>query len=342
MAYKGSSNVQKFLYLLHNYSYNHYPAQTAMPRQIPQFPLEITMEILSRLPITPLLRFKSQSRHETTQFSRQGSRRIRFEFVGSCNGLICALLDSDNKIIVWNPTTGESRQLPKPDSVTGDHKILFHGFGYDFRLDDYKLVRAAHSSSTNQLKMEIFNLKENVWRSADNVLHFSYVLEGSPVALNGVLHWLVSQHNSTIYAIYSFDLVEEKYLEIVLVPDHVSKNLGTELKILGASLCVCSSCYPEYFEAWMMNGYGSKACWTKLFSISSEELPGCEDSLHVLWVARNGNVILIMDSCQVVVYNPTKRSSKEFYPDNESCWFDAITYMETIVSPNAHISSIDQ
>ncbi|XP_050228398.1 F-box/kelch-repeat protein At3g06240-like isoform X2 [Mercurialis annua] len=332
-----------------------------MPRHIP---LDILMEILSRLPVKPLLRFKSVSKSwyslistnprfvelhlkrakqdaalshhrlflctcpsqsldmEEAYFefvTRQHNFPVRdpeefdFEFVGSCNGLICALLDK--KIIVWNPTTGESRQLPKPDSVTGGHKILFHGFGYDFRLDDYKLVRAAHSSSTNQLKMEIFNLKENVWRSADNVLHFDCVLECSPVALNGVLHWLVYQRDSTKYAIYSFDLVEEKYLEIVIVPDHVSEYLDIESKILKESLCVCSCCYPEDYEAWMANGYGSEARWTKLFSVWSEQLPLYEKSLHVLWVAKN---------------------------DNKSGWFEAITYMETIVSPNAYNSSTDQ
>ncbi|XP_055961580.1 F-box/kelch-repeat protein At3g06240-like [Mercurialis annua] len=385
--------------LLHNYNYNHYPAQTAMPTQIPQLPLEIAMEILSRLPIKPLLRFKSVSKScyslisTNPQFSELHLKRalqdtdliryrlfltsflpqsldmeeafcdghknlvtrqhsfpvtdpesLHFEFVGSCNGLICGLFDSDGKIIVWNPTTGESRELLKPDSVTGDHKILFHGFGYDFRLDDYKLARATHSSSTNQLKMEIFNLKENVWRSADNVLQFNYLLEGSSVALNGVLYWLVYQRDSTKHAIYSFDLVKEKYREIVIVPDHISENLGGEflvssLKILGSSLCICY--HAESFAMWVANGYGSEACWAKLFSFSSELLPEYGDPLHVLWVAKNGNVILIVDACRIVIYNPIEMSSKDFYI--ESCPFgiqtsvDSISYMETFVSPNAHI-----
>ncbi|EEF42009.1 ubiquitin-protein ligase, putative [Ricinus communis] len=259
-----------------------------------------------------------------------------FEFVGSCNGLISAVFGSDHEITVWNPSTGESRKLPAPTSSTEDK--LFYGFGYDSKLDDYKIVRGASSASCNEVQMEVFNLKGNRWRAIQN-LHCNVRFQGSAIALNGILHWLVDQLNEGLM-IVSLDLAEEKFLEMVVLPDYVTENWGTELKVLGDSLSVCSSSHTTNFEAWTVKGYGSKASWLKLFSFNSDPLPGCKYWLNVLWVAKNGNVLLNYEGLEIIVYNPKEQTLKQFNVPNNWHWFEAITYIESLVSPNAGNGSV--
>ncbi|OAY60633.1 F-box/kelch-repeat protein At3g06240 isoform X2 [Manihot esculenta] len=361
-----------------------------MSRLPPQLPLEIFIDILSRLPVKPLLRFKSvckswrslisnnpefakfhleRAKQDTSDSchrlflatfplqsidlqaycdgddstaTRELSYPLRSEselsFVGSCNGLIAAVLDSNPQIIVWNPSTGQSRELSMPSCCFPDDK-LFSGFGYESHLDDYKVVRGSISASSSEVEMEVFNLKGNEWRRKTN-LHCSAAFTGSATYLNGVLHWLVEEkYPNRRYLIVSFDLAEEKFLEMVTVPDHISQNSHLDLKVLRGFLCACNGTYDPYYEAWIMKGYGPEASWTRLFSFCSDPLPGCKYWLQVLWAAKNGNIVLDYEGWELVVFNPEEKTVKQFTVPNEWDCFEATTYIESLVSPNAAVEA---
>ncbi|KAD5508911.1 hypothetical protein E3N88_16614 [Mikania micrantha] len=63
--------------------------------------------------------------------------------LGSCYGLIFFVCFNDC-ILLWNPTTQTNRLIPDP-LTTGSS---FYGLGYDFSIDDYKMVRGSRSISS--------------------------------------------------------------------------------------------------------------------------------------------------------------------------------------------------
>ncbi|XP_055961380.1 F-box/kelch-repeat protein At3g06240-like [Mercurialis annua] len=362
---------------------------------MPRLPLEIIIEVLSRLPVKPLVQFKTvcKSWHHlissNPEFSRLQLQQAKqdsnvhlhrlflsadpfisldieaycdadenlvtrlhnfpvvdreddFEFVGSCNGLISAVFGPDSQITIWNPSTGQSRRLPAAPGSFPDDKMSY-GFGYDLKLDDYKLVRIASSASCIEVQMEIFNLKANTWRTVHNLNCCVRLQGGSIVALNGVLHWLVGQENEGMMII-SFDLAEEKFLDMIQVPDYVTENWGinpgTQLRILQDSLCMCSGSHTTNFEAWKAERYETKVCWTKLFSFSNDQLPGCKYWLNVLSVAKNGSILLNYEGLEILIYNPKEQTLRRFDVPNDWHYFEAITYIESLVSPNSVNGSV--
>ncbi|XP_065858813.1 F-box/kelch-repeat protein At3g06240-like isoform X2 [Euphorbia lathyris] len=319
--------------------------EAAMSRILPQLPLEIIIDILSRLPVKPLFRFKCVYHDAYCNGDNVVTRELNYpdsttetadelEFIGSCNGLIAVALNSDSHITIWNPTTGDSRALPASDlPMSGE---FFSGFGYDSVIDDYKVVRGAASTSGSEIKMEVFNLKADKWRSIKD-LQSNIYLNGSSISVNGFLHWLVPVENdpNPKLGIISFDLVEEKFLKMVEVPDDVTQKLGSNslrIQRVGENLCICTDWYGDCYEAWIMKRDGREISWRKLYSFSSDPLPGCKYWLEVLWVGKNGNVVFDLDGRELVVYNPEEESSSQY--DINWDGFEAITYMETLISPN--------
>jgi hypothetical protein len=98
----------------------------------------------------------------TTQLGHIPGRNLEseFEIVGSCTGLVCAVFDSENHIIVWNLAARDSKELPVPNGK------FFFRCGYDLRLDDYKIVRGSisltNNSSNYRAKVEVLTLKSNM------------------------------------------------------------------------------------------------------------------------------------------------------------------------------------
>ncbi|WCJ25545.1 hypothetical protein M5689_007421 [Euphorbia peplus] len=76
---------------------------------------------------------------------------------------------------------------------------------------------------------------------------------------------------------------------------------------------------------------GNEILWTKLYGFRTYQLLpiGSATYTQVIWVAKNGNVVLLVDDWKLLLYNP-EESLENGVNANEY-----ITYMETLVSPNA-------
>ncbi|KAJ8755390.1 hypothetical protein K2173_019188 [Erythroxylum novogranatense] len=226
---------------------------------------------------------------------------VDVETVGSCDGLICAAVEDERYFLVWNPTTRVVREIFMPNSSQVGHS--FYGFGYDNQLDDYKIMLGSIANGSNEAELDIFTLKTNKWRRIEG-LHCNSVLVGSASFLNGILHWLVVRRDNgaQICAIVSFDLVQEKFREVMQVPDQIS-HLTRDFKVVGKSLCLYTDMIGDYFEAWVMKEYGNPASWTTSVKFKNDALPGYENYFLLVDITTNGgekrscssnNVILVV------------------------------------------------
>ncbi|KAL7210302.1 hypothetical protein ACSBR1_031797 [Camellia fascicularis] len=169
---------------------------------------EIMIDILLRLPVTSICRFKNlksfQSRHDFEashlNFPPKQKPSDRMEIWGSCDGLLLIIDDFSNCFLV-NPSTRQSRKLPKsPFSIKSFEYCCLDsfGFGCDSSNDDYKVVRISHHDYHSRVAcgdniVSVYNLSTNLWRRIeDSPFDHSCCKPPQGILLAGALHWVVT------------------------------------------------------------------------------------------------------------------------------------------------------
>ena len=199
---------------------------------------------------------------------------IRFQLVGSCNGLLCLADNSTttyaNALYLWNPSIRKFKKLPP--SCLGKLNNDTLGFAYCSDNNDYKVVRTSCSSlrmSTSEI--ELYTLSSDSWRrveisSTTDVIFSRNFLSPIPL-INGALHWLAYIKEENCMAetnIVAFDVNSEKFIRKLALPDgttfaHRRRYLTSfrgKLAFIEQSFCQ---------SIWVMRDYGVVESWNKLF-----------------------------------------------------------------------------
>ncbi|XP_076939951.1 F-box/kelch-repeat protein At3g23880-like [Bidens hawaiensis] len=177
---------------------------------------------------------------------------VRFELLGSSNGLVC-FYDGCFKFYVGNPLTREAKLLrfPSPQILLP----LCWGFGYDSSKDDYKVIIGAMNQD-RRLLVHVLSMISNTWREIGEVKYICFYNRVG-ILCNGALHWIVRGENRN-RLIISFDLSKEEYKEIP-PPDDGRYEYASYLGIIKERLCI--SCG---VDKWMMKDYNVKQSWELL------------------------------------------------------------------------------
>ncbi|XP_019162780.1 PREDICTED: F-box protein At3g07870-like [Ipomoea nil] len=345
-------------------------------------PREVSLDIISRLPITSLMRFRSvcKSWHNLSHdhqlvhlhLSRTSNdnpclifhcnypirnwlyfvllsghddddeqvvRRIDppfaasmsdFNVVGSCAGLLC-LSDSlfHSSLFIYNPFTGNHKELPK--SITFQHREqrVVSGFGFHSISKQYKVVKIVYYATDpryyrpsgrvgthcfNQSDVQVLSLDSTNWRSIGEA---PYWLEfgSTGVLVNGRLHWL--RRNAGYYldgSIASFDLAEERFQDIP------KPYFGEIISLMVLQGCLSGVTFNNRcFKIWVMKEYERKESWVKQFTIESSLMPRfsypklpyklwkdvlCIPVVRVLCLMKNGELLIQCKGVGLIAYNP--------------------------------------
>ncbi|XP_057990643.1 F-box/kelch-repeat protein At3g23880-like [Hevea brasiliensis] len=336
-------------------------------------PQDLIMEILPKLPVKSLLRFKSvckswKSIITDPQFARlhSGPARllikcngveyhsvdcealvdncgydkaiVKLQFpikdygwlpiLASCNGLICFGLSG--KLYVWNPSTGDFKQLRKSSS-----RSLQCGLGYDKSIDDYKVVVIGYTGRLSLV--DVLTLRTNTWRRTQD---FNYCFGvRNAIFVNGALHWEAYSDSTDgiISNLVAFDLAEETS-RIIPIPEYERiSSLYNWLGVLGGCLCLC--CKTESgVDVWIMKEYGVKESWMKLISIPSQVFKDwnlVSRPFRPLVYCRDGGIVGIINNKILVKCNLNNNSFQliKTYNDGKFNIDDVIVYEESLVSP---------
>ncbi|MED6148337.1 hypothetical protein PIB30_052244 [Stylosanthes scabra] len=293
-------------------------------------PTELIMEILLRLPVKSLLRFKCVSKSWFAIISDENFAKSHFKFSaksnhrilcygddglissihpdllfhydpdsaklplpdslpvnvriqGSCRGFI--MLQEFPNLIIWNPSTGESRRIPYDHLSASNIELriltdsFVFGFGYDDYKDDY-LAIIVWSDVDGRKFLEYFSMRINKWQRVEVVLP-SPAMDAAASSpgyyLNGAIHWDASSDS-----ILAFDMIERQFFDIPL-PEPLAKDyMSCCLELLGGFLCLCVWNESKKTEIWVMKEYGVQSSWT-VFSIS-------EGNFDPLYFAEGGEI----------------------------------------------------
>ncbi|KAL1825489.1 hypothetical protein ACET3Z_012267 [Daucus carota] len=203
-------------------------------------PEVIESEILTRLPVKSLLRFKSVckswnllitdhnfiTRHHDLRVLDEDAviiwNRFYHEIIGCIKGLVCFYIFTGDdgetmEISVWNPATKQRLKVPPvPDEHDSDWYPEFLGFGYDSAANDFKVVYSKvfdNMEEPQPIIGYVYSCKSGCWRkiAPSNFLYnvgiFRYccrytIVDGSP-------YWLVESLQSLI--VIKFDIQLEVF-----------------------------------------------------------------------------------------------------------------------------------
>ncbi|OMO97115.1 hypothetical protein COLO4_14878 [Corchorus olitorius] len=205
-----------------------------------------------------------------------------FSVVGICNGLVC-LEERDYNYILWNPVIRKAIRLPEPSVrfLNNHYGLVFTGFGFDSKNNDYKLLRFVVSEveldyDSMEFEAEVYSLNANCWTNITSIAPkyipcYDYPRHYANSFVNGAIHMLAcdSKVGSERNLILAFDVSEQVFSEITL-PDNLSNEffLHAELLKYRQSSIVIMTWKSVGFmciqtDLWVMKEYGVATSWTK-------------------------------------------------------------------------------
>ncbi|KAG8380414.1 hypothetical protein BUALT_Bualt06G0012900 [Buddleja alternifolia] len=256
--------------------------------------------------------------------------------VGSCNGLVCLLINRNN-FILWNPSMRKSRKLPdvldaelKPEF---DFYVKKYGFGFANSDDDYKVLGVLciinRKTAIPEHITKLYSLKSNSWKRI-KYHKMCVTVDNSGTFVNGKLYW-GRRPFSHLYGFNMdfFDLDNEVYgkIEYPYHRDIVKDTFQTTLGVLGGSLCVLCYFFGVKGDIWVLK----QESWSKLFSISCNDYPLQDIRDTKLCTGVNGEIILSCGST-FIVYNLMDQLYR-FREISYFCAFEEVNaYVESLVS----------
>ncbi|XP_061993542.1 F-box/kelch-repeat protein At3g23880-like [Rosa rugosa] len=267
-------------------------------------------------------------------------------FLGSCHGLVGLGMDGRDGLVLWNPSTGDMRVLPKPTLRKDD--MNFHGVGYDPSTEDYKVI-CGYSDHLKTV-IEVYSLKRNAWRTYIDLKCVNLNLQDlQGCYLNGSIHWI--KFSFLRSSIISFDLAENRFKEALPLPD-CGPGGSHELSSLGIGttrncLFVHSGLDKPNLNIWVMKEFGVRESWTRVLHIPSAVIGPDhgfdEHGLKPLCILDNGEFLMAYDEKCLQLYNPSTMTFRRIIQeDDDNSPIETVTYEETLVSlPVAEVLELE-
>ncbi|XP_050211310.1 F-box/kelch-repeat protein At3g23880-like [Mercurialis annua] len=276
---------------------------------------------------------------ELDEFPYKDQRYL--EVIGSCKGLICLSDSRYARFYVWNPIVKKCLTIFSLDSS------FVVGFGYDYKKNDYKVVKILHQPEKTKMSIEvkIYEVSTSSWRSK-TVANHGFVTfcfgDRKRTYLNGVYHWLAripgkDGSSSGKLTLASFDLGIEVFKE-TKIPDELAEDNENHLSLVvcGDSLALIqhlswksddfswSLGYYENCCIWVLNEYG----WSKRRSFGVHDYGGL---VRVLSFRRNGKILLQIKNSDLASCDPEtqKVTCHGGYPYRS--YFKVHDYVESLV-----------
>ncbi|XP_026438710.1 F-box/kelch-repeat protein At3g06240-like [Papaver somniferum] len=273
--------------------------------------------------------------------------RCSTEFLSSCNGLVwtrcisCGICEEE--FYIWNLSTRSYKNIPMAPRQVNNDEVDGYGFGYDFKTEDYKLVRVASDPASSKCSIvDVYTLESNSWKCSQIIPYrvFENGHNGEGMLFNGSIHWLAlsSEQGSTIVLI-CFDTVNERFEEVALLleapmpnPEEPEANMfNINLGILGGCICLVLHFFDVQVDVLTMQQYGANESWTKSFSITEKSITS-RRHVELLWIFKNNEILWQVDQ-GFVLYDPINETYRKLMLDSQITGSLNISCSDDMVNP---------
>ncbi|CAL9243151.1 unnamed protein product [Arabidopsis halleri] len=242
-------------------------------------PLDVTVEILKKLPTKSIVRFQFVSKQWSSVINM---RRDFIDFIMK-RSLAQPPLDAyfiasdDYREFLYNPTTRQSLSLPKKKTMHMETSFI----GYDPLANQYKVLFLPKYNPEQPCL--VFTLGETTtkWKTIQGV-ESHHPLQGA-LCINGRIYYqagIADQYDSTsLYKLMSFDVRSEEFHNIE-APKTLMDYRSYLINYQGKLGFVCCE---KGVEIWVMETQG----WSKIFFSEME----CFNKLCSMGVTRGGEIV---------------------------------------------------
>ncbi|XP_049364796.1 F-box protein At3g07870-like [Solanum verrucosum] len=173
----------------------------------------------------------------------------------------------------------------------------------------YKVLRSVVSNFDRHpqvSELEVYTLGvDEKWRyvgEAPQPLSITF----SKANVNGVVHWMNSGKNDSIY---SFNSWTEEVKSLLAPRGLKTPSYKLVLVELGNCLCLCNPNDSDYVDIWWMREYGIAESWSKTRILKDTIQPDISwDRFIPISTWKDGEILMQRDSgTQVVSYNPKEK-----------------------------------
>jgi F-box interacting protein len=253
----------------------------------------------------------------------------------SCDGILCFAIDPTSAIL-WNPSIRKLELLP-PLEDNPRRRVIFstYSFGYDHFIDNYKIIVVNFCIGQNEVSVN--TMGTDYWRRIHDDFPFYGPVHRPGVFVSGTVNWLAYDASSShSCAIVSLDLEKESYQKL----SHPDLENDADMRTLGVvrdCLCIFAS-NDMFLDVWIMNEYGNKESWTKLYSVPyikergfriySKDLYFSEDDQLLINLYNSG-----INELELAVYDSKNGTLRIPKIQNIDRYMDPEVYIESLISP---------
>ncbi|PIA40882.1 hypothetical protein AQUCO_02400145v1 [Aquilegia coerulea] len=308
------------------------------------FPHDIMVAILSRLPVKPLLRFRSVSKSWNYLIGRDQSfinmHLSRSQIQPVENEKIIFNCDEHNShlysldyngslerlnslnlrlrhirgfphLYIWNPSTLEYRKVQR---YKGKYFLSCYGFGYDPNANDYVVVELTRKNDDRFIStVAIYSLRNHSWKRIQNIPYKTSEYSRLGQLVNGSLHWVAHSKMFTLEseenAILAFEIATGKFVEVPCPNEYCGVMLVGQYQ---GNLCVFLDMRINYsFDLWVMNDYGVRESWTKIFNIRKPQNFSYRPISQIILHSSNEGSIVMQSGFyddSLILYDPKRRT----------------------------------
>ncbi|KAK5810539.1 hypothetical protein PVK06_025851 [Gossypium arboreum] len=271
------------------------------------FFLDEMIEILCRLSVKDLIRFKCASKHwcslidDPYFIKRHLSHSLKTKTNHSLllrhyeYNFFSVNYDSGEAIQRLNHPVGEQKRAIK---------ILGSCNGLLALIDDNDRIFLWNPSTR---KFQVYSLRRNCWRRIKDFCFYLLSAREIGFLANNALHWMVFKPpKSGKQDLVGFDLGTEEFRFLELPDFCLDKLFCYDIKAMGGYICLTAT-YREIdtvvVDVWIMEEYGVKESWIKLISCYQPEFIPDSPFAVPLAFSKNGDKVLFNISYKCRIFN---------------------------------------
>ncbi|KAL7244348.1 hypothetical protein ACSBR1_016565 [Camellia fascicularis] len=270
------------------------------------FPMDLIVDILSRLPVKPLVRFRCVSKPWCALIDDPDFIKLHLNRSINTKSHLNLILNYCSLSSVNFDSLDNATKLKSP--------LKWTDFGIEVLGSCNALICLYNGEEdVSKHSVRVYSLKSNLWRRIQDFPYYLWHSFQHGVFVGRALHWVVSRNyesDSVTFLVAAFDLTNKEYR---LIPQLEFSDEDFYICVGELDGCLCIFCdYDQVrFDVWVMKDYGVKEPWSKLFSIAKPQGIRLFDSVTpVAYSKSGGEVLLVQDNNNLIWFDLEHKTVK--------------------------------
>ncbi|KAG5548152.1 hypothetical protein RHGRI_013749 [Rhododendron griersonianum] len=154
-------------------------------------------------------------------------------------------------------------------------------------------------------KVQVCSMRLSSWKRIQDFPYYMRYGRGYGVLVGSALHWVVTREpdlDNTANLIGAFDLSVEEFW-LVPLPDYSDKTFHVNLGVLDGCLCLTATSYGARSDVWVMKDYGVEESWSKLLSVGQEVNRSFGFVIPIAYSKNGCEILMAQDNKKFIWYD---------------------------------------